>query len=364
MRAKTHSSPPTHPQSSLLAHTCPHPNTLSKHTHICPDNSCFSVAHSHRQTMPSPPLPSPPCPLLHFSSHQLLSSPFLLCCGSSDRGILSLLMLPMGWRAQMKTMYSNGSAQLPQFLANAGGVHVEVRLHPVPPNDKVFAFAPEPLFRLLLRDPRRLPKAYSTPLLIHKAPPLRLTVAQELHAALLLEKWHGYGGVGGCEKGSFQKNPGLPLKHSHVKWQLPQPIPSLRGKREKYKLQKEVPKPTLLYPPTSTISPPILWQSLRPHSVCTSSCSSTAGTKMCNYCKTSRNYCATHFQPLGCDARTDRREHNSVLCVFWQRKDPCGYILPFIFLLRNLPKIMRNMKCGQTEFEKTISDQYGSQKSR
>lgn len=40
-------------------------------------------------------------------------------------------------------------------------------------------------------------------------------------------------GSGGCEKGSFQKNPGLPLKHSHVKWQLPQPIPSLHGKRER-----------------------------------------------------------------------------------------------------------------------------------
>lgn len=76
---------------------------------------------------PSPPLPSPPRPLLHFSSHRLCSSPFLLCCGSSDRGIPSLLMPPMGWCAQMKTMYSNGSAKLPQFPANAGGVHVEVR---------------------------------------------------------------------------------------------------------------------------------------------------------------------------------------------------------------------------------------------
>lgn len=72
---------------------------------------------------------SPPCPLLHFSSHQLRSSPFLLCCGSSDRGIPSLLMLPIGWCAQMKTMYSNGSAKLPQVPANTSGVHVEVRLH-------------------------------------------------------------------------------------------------------------------------------------------------------------------------------------------------------------------------------------------
>lgn len=133
MRAKTYFPPPTHTQSSLLAHTCPHPNTLSKHTHTCPDNSCFSVAHSHRQTMPSPPLP---CPLLHFSSHQLRSSPFLLCCGSSDRGIPSLLMLPMGWCAQMKTMYPNGSAKLPQFPANTGGVHVEVRLHQFRPTTR------------------------------------------------------------------------------------------------------------------------------------------------------------------------------------------------------------------------------------
>lgn len=34
MRAKTHFPPPTHTQSSLLAHTCPHPNTLSKHSHM------------------------------------------------------------------------------------------------------------------------------------------------------------------------------------------------------------------------------------------------------------------------------------------------------------------------------------------
>lgn len=50
-------------------------------------------------------------------------------------------------------------------------------------------------------------------------------------------------GSGGCEKRSFQKNPGLPLKHSHVKWQLPQPIPSLHGQREKCKLQMRYPHP-------------------------------------------------------------------------------------------------------------------------
>lgn len=91
--------PPAHTQSSPLIHTCSHTNTLSKHTHTCPDNSCFSVAHSHRQTMSSSPLtvhPSPPLPSLHFSSHRLCSSPFLLCCGSCDRGILSLLTPPMG----------------------------------------------------------------------------------------------------------------------------------------------------------------------------------------------------------------------------------------------------------------------------
>lgn len=80
-------------------HSFTHPNTLSENTHTCPDNSCFSVAHSHSQTMSSSPLavhPSPALPSLHFSSHQLCSSPFLLCCGSSDRGIPSLLVPPMG----------------------------------------------------------------------------------------------------------------------------------------------------------------------------------------------------------------------------------------------------------------------------
>lgn len=91
--------PPTHTQSRPLIPPCPHTNTLSEHTRTCPDNSCFSVAHSHRQTMSSSPLtvhPSPALRSLHFSSHQLCSSPFLLCCGSCDRGIPSLLTPPMG----------------------------------------------------------------------------------------------------------------------------------------------------------------------------------------------------------------------------------------------------------------------------
>lgn len=76
-----------------------------------------------------PPLPSqcsPPLPSLHFSSHQLCSSPFLLCCGSCDRGIPSLLTPPMGC-AQIETMYSNGSVKLPQFFAK-GSFHTEVGL--------------------------------------------------------------------------------------------------------------------------------------------------------------------------------------------------------------------------------------------
>jgi len=63
----------THTQSSSLIHTCPHTNTLSKHTHTCPDNSRFSVAHSHRQTMSSSPLSVHPSP--HFTSPPTSSAP-------------------------------------------------------------------------------------------------------------------------------------------------------------------------------------------------------------------------------------------------------------------------------------------------
>ena len=58
-----------------------HTNTLSKHTHTCPDNSCFSVAHSHRQTMSSSPLtvhPSPPLTSLLLPPALLLSLSSLL----------------------------------------------------------------------------------------------------------------------------------------------------------------------------------------------------------------------------------------------------------------------------------------------
>lgn len=54
-------------------------NTLSKHTHTCTDNSCFSVAHSHRQTMSSSPLAVHPSPSLT----SLLLPPALLLSLSS-----------------------------------------------------------------------------------------------------------------------------------------------------------------------------------------------------------------------------------------------------------------------------------------
>lgn len=111
------------------AHPFIHIQTLStQHSHTHTDNSCFSVAHSHKQTMSSSPLTGHPCsplPSLHFSSHQLCSSPFLLCCGSRDRGIPSLLLPLMGQRTKRKTMYSNGSVELPQLAAKSG-FHKEV----------------------------------------------------------------------------------------------------------------------------------------------------------------------------------------------------------------------------------------------
>lgn len=223
----TSQTPRTYTQTCVQRPTLPLQHILSQ---------SFSLTHAHIQThflrtlthalitrafpLPTvtdkqcPPLTSPPSPLLHFSSHQLRSSPFLLCCGSSDRGIPSLLMLPTGWCAQMKTMYSNGSAKLPQFPANNRRRSRGGQIAPVPHNDKVLAFASEPLLRLLLRDPHCLPKASSTPLLIHKAPPLGLTV-QKLHAALLLEKWHGWvegGESGGLPKREFSKEPWAALE--------------------------------------------------------------------------------------------------------------------------------------------------------
>lgn len=198
----------------------------------------------------------------------------------------------------------------------------------------MWAFAPEPLFRLLLRDPHCLPKAYSTPLLIHKAPPLGLTVAQKLHAALLLEKWHGCGEVGAAKKGVFKRTLGCPWNIHMLSDSCLSPfLLSMAKEREKCKLQKEVPTPTLLYPPTSAVSPPILLQSLLAHSVCTSFPSSTVATKMSNYCKNISDYCATHFQPLGRDARMGSREHNSVLCVFGKGRTPVVIFYPSLFAI-------------------------------
>lgn len=99
-------------------------------------NTLTHVLITHAIPLPTvtgkqcPPLPSQctlPLPSLHFSSHQLCSSPFLLCYGSCDGGILSLLTPPMGQCAQMETMYSNGSVELPQFPAKSS-FHIEVKL--------------------------------------------------------------------------------------------------------------------------------------------------------------------------------------------------------------------------------------------
>lgn len=150
-----------------------------------------------------PPLPSPPRPLLHFSSHRLCSSPFLLCCGSSDRGIPSLLMPPMGWCAQMKTMYSNGSAKLPQFPANAGGVHVEVRSRQFQKPRGVGVGTIAACSGCSWEIPATSSKLILSPLLIHKAPPLGLTVAQKLHAASAWKIAWAQGEWGAAKKGVF-----------------------------------------------------------------------------------------------------------------------------------------------------------------
>lgn len=81
---------------------------------------------------------------------------------------------------------------------------------------------------------------------------------------LLLEKWGGWVGAK-KKKESFLKTPGPPSKHSHVKWQLPQPIPSLDGEGEKCRLQKKRPTPTLL-PTLSHIHPHPPCSPLFPHS--------------------------------------------------------------------------------------------------
>lgn len=114
-----------HPLNGLPAPTSPTEGSSHAHTHTYSLqrtlNQVHSFTHAYIQThflntlthalithafpLPTvtgkqcPPLPSrctPPLPSLHFSSHQLCSSPFLLCCGSCDRGIPSLLTPAMG----------------------------------------------------------------------------------------------------------------------------------------------------------------------------------------------------------------------------------------------------------------------------
>lgn len=101
----------------------------------------------------------------------------------------------------MKTMYSNGSVELPQFPANSS-FHIEVKLCQFHVTGEAVALSPSMLLlllvplllRLLLYQAARrqsaplyLPQAFflslSTPFLSNKAPPLGLTVAQKLHAA-------------------------------------------------------------------------------------------------------------------------------------------------------------------------------------
>lgn len=216
----------------------------------------------------------------------------------------------------------------------------------------MWAFAPEPLFRLLLRDPHCLPKAYSTPLLIHKAPPLGLTVAQKLHAALLLEKWHGCGEVGAAKKGVFKRTLGCPWNIHMLSDSCLSPfLLSMAKEREKCKLQKEVPTPTLLYPPTSAFSPPILLQSLLAHSVCTSFPSSTVATKMSNYCKTSQitvELISSHWVEMHAWVA----ESITVFCVFLAKEGPLWLYstLHYLQYITIFAKENGNAKCVRTEF--------------
>lgn len=96
----THAHSPSNAYSIRSTHS--HMLT-SKQTHFL--NTLTHALITHAFPLPTvtgkqcPPLPSqctPPLPSLHFSSHQLCSSPFLLCCGSCDRGIPSLLTPLMG----------------------------------------------------------------------------------------------------------------------------------------------------------------------------------------------------------------------------------------------------------------------------
>lgn len=187
--------PPAHTQSSALIHTCSHTNTLSKHTHTCPDNSCYSVAHSHRQTMPSSPFtvhPSPPVTSLLLPPALLLS--------------LSSLLWELRWRNSFLVNATDG-------IVRPDGDNVFQRLSwtptvpsqeqfshwgqivPVPYNGVAALFPPVLLMlRLLLYRaawqqsapftfPRLIFSLSLSPFSSNKAPPLGPTVAQKLHAA-------------------------------------------------------------------------------------------------------------------------------------------------------------------------------------
>lgn len=217
-------------------------------------------------------LSTPPCPLLHFSSHQLRSSPFLLCCGSSDRGIPSLLMLPMGWCAQMKTMYPNGSAKLPQFPANTGGVHVEVRLHQFRPTTRCSHSRRSAVQVDLERSPLP-PKSLS----YHHPPfsstkPLLSFWLWLTNSMLLfcLKNGMGAGEWGAAKKGLFKRTLGCPWNIHMLSDSCLSPflLSMARERSTSYKRRYPHPPccthPPAHFHPQSFCSPPL------PHSVCTS----------------------------------------------------------------------------------------------
>lgn len=95
--------------------------------------------------------------------------------------------------------------------------------------------------------------------------------------------WWWWGGAIKKKK-SFPKAPGPPSQHSHVKWQLPQPIPPFGGEGEKCRLQKKRPTPTLV--PTHSFNVPTpLHCSFPIQSV---QQSPQARRKATNYCETSQ----------------------------------------------------------------------------
>lgn len=222
----------------------------------CPQSQTNNVPFSPH----SAPFPSPPLPSLHFSSHQLCSSPFLLCCGSCDRGIPSLLTRRWDsaprWRQCIPTAWLNSHSSQPRAVFTRRSHWTRSMEHPsgwiltycysgccctrqqgskVPslPSSSFFLLAP-----------------HSPPSSSKKAPPLWLRNS----GLLLLEKWGGGDKIN--KKESFLKTPGLPSKHSHVKWQLPQPIPFLSGKREVQSTKGGSHHPTIHPVPHSHCTPP------------------------------------------------------------------------------------------------------------